>query len=200
MGTLLVRPRWWVNEMRPELSKNGDSRRTTSVRGNAVISTFEGFLQRDHLITENRASASIGETHTTTPDAFVCIVSRLIDIATSAIAIIVYLPLIVLLAALVALDSGITPVQWQMRINAHGRAFKRYRFRTLGPTHDDRARRLTDAQRTSWFGSFMRASGLDQLPQLVNVLMGDISLVRIENSRRKLARRSKTVLIDERRD
>lgn len=169
--------------MRFELSKDSDRGRTTSMRADAAISEFEGFLQRDHLKIGSRTSASIREIQTTKSEAIAYAISRLMDIAISVIVVIVCLPLILLLAALVALDFSDTPVQWQMRVAPNGRAFKRYRFRTLGPAHDEWGCRLTDAQRSSSLGRFMRASSLDQLPQWANVILGDISIVRIENSR-----------------
>ena len=112
---------------------------------------------------------------------------RLLDVAVSAMLIVVATPLMVLLAALVALDTSAAPVYWRQRTNAHGNAYRRYEFRTMRPPHDDHGRRLTDAQRTSWFGRLVRKSELAQLPQLFNVLAGDLSLAALSGSKRVLA-------------
>lgn len=100
----------------------------------------------------------------------------LLDVLVSATILIVTFPLMVLLAALVTLDTGSTPIQWQQRFNHRGGVFKLYRYRTLGPTHDEHGKRLTDAKRTTIFGNLMRGSGLAQLPRLANVIAGDIRL------------------------
>jgi lipopolysaccharide/colanic/teichoic acid biosynthesis glycosyltransferase len=101
---------------------------------------------------------------------------RLVDVTVSAVALAVGLPFLLLLSALVSLDCGSSPIRWQRRVNADGRSFRRYRFSHLRPAHDDRGHRLTDKQRTSWFGSVMLATGCIKLPQLINVLAGHLSL------------------------
>src|SRR5262249_37516342 len=66
---------------------------------------------------------------------------------------------------------------WQQRPGLYGRPFKLYKFRTMRAPHDRLHRRVPDDQRSSAVGHIIRRSRLDELPQLYNVLVGDMALI-----------------------
>ncbi|MET9676887.1 sugar transferase [Streptomyces sp. NPDC006482] len=105
---------------------------------------------------------------------------RALDIALAAPALALALPLLLLCALAVRLSDGPGVLFRQERVGQHGRHFTLLKFRTLRPTDDtESATRWNVAgdRRMSAAGSFLRKSSLDELPQLWNVLRGDMSLV-----------------------
>ena len=102
---------------------------------------------------------------------------RMVDVFGAAFLIFTLTPVAVLVTFIVALDVGFPLIFWQQRPGLHGRPFKLYKFRTMRAPHDEHQRRIPDDQRSSAFGQIMRRTRLDELPQLYNVLVGDMSLV-----------------------
>ena len=102
---------------------------------------------------------------------------RLLDLTLAALMVPLALPLIVLIAAVVALDVGTPLIFWQQRPGARGRPFRLYKFRTMASAHDDHGRRVPDRERSSALGEFLRRTRLDELPQLYNIIVGDMSFV-----------------------
>ena len=102
---------------------------------------------------------------------------RLIDICASALVLILLSPvlLIVLLVLLVVNRGGV--FFFQKRPGKDGKPFKIVKFKTMNDRKDRNGRLLPDKQRITPFGSFVRKSSLDELPQLWNVLIGDMSLI-----------------------
>jgi lipopolysaccharide/colanic/teichoic acid biosynthesis glycosyltransferase len=86
-------------------------------------------------------------------------------------------PLIALVAALVAVDVGLPITFWQQRPGEGGHPFRLYKFRTMRAAHDERGQRIPDNQRLSVIGIFLRRTRLDELPQLFNILVGEMSVV-----------------------
>jgi lipopolysaccharide/colanic/teichoic acid biosynthesis glycosyltransferase len=83
-----------------------------------------------------------------------------------------------LFAVVVAfLDVGSPTLFWQQRVGVHGRHIQLYKVRTLRPAFDRYGRRRPDELRLSWVGGLLRRTRLDELPQLLNVLSGNMSLV-----------------------
>lgn len=104
-------------------------------------------------------------------------VKRLFDVVVSALLLIVLAPVILLLAFLVRLFLGSPVLFKQVRPGLHGRPFTMYKFRTMTDERDDQGRLLPDEQRLTRLGRFLRSTSLDELPELFNVLKGDMSLV-----------------------
>ncbi|WP_204372346.1 sugar transferase [Neisseria bacilliformis] len=105
------------------------------------------------------------------------ICKRAFDIAVSAALLLCLAPLLLLLAWLIRRKLG-TPVLFcQMRPGRHGKLFAMYKFRTMRDAADENGKLLPDAERLTPFGRKLRAASLDELPELWNVLKGDMSLV-----------------------
>lgn len=102
---------------------------------------------------------------------------RLFDFSVSLIALLVLMPLLLLLAVLVWMSLGSPVLFIQTRPGLHGKAFRMVKFRTMINAHDADGMLLSDVERLRPFGRFLRASSLDELPELWNVLKGDMSLV-----------------------
>jgi len=101
----------------------------------------------------------------------------MVDAFVAAFLVISLAPLATLVALVVALDVGFPLIFWQQRPGLHGRPFKLYKFRTMSAPHDKHSRRVPDEQRLSVVGRALRRTRLDELPQLYNVLVGDMSFV-----------------------
>jgi len=107
-------------------------------------------------------------------------VKRTGDIAAATLLLIVLSPLLMLLWVAVRLSLGAPAIFTQQRPGARGKIFTLYKFRSMaaGPATDtDEAAVASDAQRLSRFGRFLRSTSLDELPELWNVLVGDMSFV-----------------------
>jgi lipopolysaccharide/colanic/teichoic acid biosynthesis glycosyltransferase len=105
------------------------------------------------------------------------VLKRGIDAIVAFCLIFILAPVIALLALLVAADVGFPLVFWQQRPGMQGRPFKLFKFRTMRAGHDLQGNRVSDERRSSEIGKFLRHSRLDELPQLYNVLVGEMSLV-----------------------
>lgn len=102
---------------------------------------------------------------------------RLFDILFTLPGIVVISPIIVLTSLLVRLKIG-TPILFtQMRPGLQGKSFLIYKFRTMTNERGTDGNLLADAKRLVPFGRFLRSTSLDELPELINVLKGDMSLV-----------------------
>jgi lipopolysaccharide/colanic/teichoic acid biosynthesis glycosyltransferase len=104
-------------------------------------------------------------------------VKRVIDFIISAAAIVVLSPLIAIISLLVLIDVGSPVVFWQQRVGRGGSSFFLYKFRTLHPPFDRHGRPVFEGNRLSWIGRFLRNGRFDELPQLFNVLVGEMSLI-----------------------
>jgi len=102
---------------------------------------------------------------------------RLMDILLSIIAICVLALFIVVVALLVRLKLGSPVLFRQTRPGINGKAFEMIKFRTMRDAHDKSGNPLPDEERLTKFGRLLRATSLDELPELWNVLKGDMSLV-----------------------
>jgi sugar transferase EpsL len=102
---------------------------------------------------------------------------RLFDIIVSAVFLAGLSPLLIVAALAISLKMGRPVLFGQLRPGLKGRPFTIYKFRTMSERRDGQGSLLPDADRLLPFGRFLRASSLDELPELWNVLKGDMSLV-----------------------
>jgi lipopolysaccharide/colanic/teichoic acid biosynthesis glycosyltransferase len=102
---------------------------------------------------------------------------RLFDLLASAIGLLILAVPLALLAWQVRRKLGSPVLFTQVRPGLHGQPFRMVKFRTMTDARDASGVLLPDAQRLTSFGRFLRASSLDELPELWNVLRGDMSLV-----------------------
>jgi lipopolysaccharide/colanic/teichoic acid biosynthesis glycosyltransferase len=104
-------------------------------------------------------------------------IKRVIDCIVALVGITIFLPILLAASGLVLLGLGSPVLFWQERIGRDGRNFRLYKFRTLRPPFDRRGQPVPNDQRTSWIGRLLRESRVDELPQLFNVLVGQMSLI-----------------------
>jgi exopolysaccharide biosynthesis polyprenyl glycosylphosphotransferase len=118
------------------------------------------------------------------------LIKRLLDVAASSVALVLFSPLLLAIALAVRLQDGAPVLFRQIRVGLHGRPFRVVKFRTMVPDAEARlddvlemnelsghAFKLSDDPRISQTGSWLRKTSLDELPQLWNVLRGEMSLV-----------------------
>lgn len=102
---------------------------------------------------------------------------RLFDILVSLAGLILLSPLLLVLALLVRINLGSPVFFRQERPGLHEKIFRLYKFRSMKNEFDRNGNALPDEKRLSKFGRLLRASSLDELPELFNVLKGEMSLV-----------------------
>lgn len=102
---------------------------------------------------------------------------QVIDIVFVLFGVVIVLPIILLLALFVRVFLGKPILFKQLRPGLHGKPFVMYKFRTMKDLFNDKGNPLPDEQRLTKFGNFLRKFSLDELPELFNVLKGDMSLV-----------------------
>ena len=105
------------------------------------------------------------------------LVKRLLDITISLIALIFLLPLMLLIYLLVIINLGSPAFFLQERVGKDNKIFKMIKFRTMKNSTDKNGNLLSDNERVTKFGGFLRSFSLDELPELINILKGDMSLV-----------------------
>ena len=104
-------------------------------------------------------------------------VKRAIDIVCSGIGLIVLSPILVIAAIIKRKNLGSPIFFTQDRIGKDGKVFKMIKFRTMLDATDKYGNQLPDEERLTSFGKFLRSTSIDELPELVNVFLGDMSLV-----------------------
>jgi sugar transferase EpsL len=104
-------------------------------------------------------------------------IKRAFDFAASLLTLLLLSPLLGLIALLTKFFSGSPVFFRQRRPGLHGKPFTIYKFRTMTDARDENGNLLPDARRLTRFSRFLRSTSLDELPELFNVLKGDMSLV-----------------------
>ena len=104
-------------------------------------------------------------------------VKRLFDLIIASLAALILSPIMLLVSVSVAVDLGFPILFRQKRPGYHGEIFTIYKFRTMKDNKDSQGNLLPDANRLSKLGRFLRSTSLDELPELFNIIKGDMSLV-----------------------
>ena len=102
---------------------------------------------------------------------------RLFDIAVSTLLLIILLPILILIFFLIRVNMGSPVLFCQMRPGLKGHPFAVFKFRTMSEQVDVAGNALPDGERLTNLGRFLRKTSLDEIPQLINVFNGDMSLV-----------------------
>ncbi|MFB7138216.1 sugar transferase [Gottfriedia sp. NPDC056225] len=102
---------------------------------------------------------------------------RIMDLMISLILLILFFPIIILVAIAVRLKMGSPILFAQQRPGLHGKPFYLYKFRTMSNLYDEQGNPLSDEKRLSGLGKFLRKYSLDEFPQLINIVKGEMSLV-----------------------
>ena len=121
------------------------------------------------------------------------ITKRIFDIVASILALTILSPVFIIVGLLIRLEDGYSPILKQNRIGKNGKTFKLYKFRSMVKNADDilmemlkdpkiekeykKNMKLENDPRITKIGNFIRKTSIDELPQLVNVLKGDMSLI-----------------------
>ncbi|MGN8914147.1 sugar transferase [Anaerofustis butyriciformans] len=104
-------------------------------------------------------------------------IKRIIDFLLSLIGIIILSPVLLIVSIMVRTKLGSPILFKQERPGLNGKIFKMYKFRTMTNETDENGELLPDEVRLAKFGKFLRSSSLDELPEMFNILKGDMSIV-----------------------
>lgn len=102
---------------------------------------------------------------------------RLLDIILSLAALMVLSPILLITAVLVRIKLGSPVIFHQERPGRYGKIFRLYKFRSMTDDRDETGNLLPDDLRLTRFGRLLRSTSLDELPELLNILRGDMSIV-----------------------
>jgi lipopolysaccharide/colanic/teichoic acid biosynthesis glycosyltransferase len=105
------------------------------------------------------------------------VLKRALDFVAASFGLLLLSPVLLVITIIVRVTMGKPVIFSQVRPGLHGAPFRLYKFRTMNSACDSQGRLLPDDQRLTRFGSFLRTTSLDELPQLWNVLRGELSLV-----------------------
>ena len=104
-------------------------------------------------------------------------IKRIFDIVLSGLALIILSPVIAIVALLVRVKLGSPVIFKQDRPGLNEKIFKMYKFRSMTDERDENGELLPDEDRLPSFGKKLRSTSLDELPELVNIFKGDMSIV-----------------------
>lgn len=105
------------------------------------------------------------------------LIKRILDFIISLVALIILSPLMLIIYVLVRINLGSPAFFVQERVGKDNKVFKMLKFRTMKDSRDKNGNLLSDNERVTRFGSLLRSFSLDELPELINVIKGDMSLV-----------------------
>ena len=108
---------------------------------------------------------------------YVNVVKRIIDFLLSLFALIIFFPLLLLLSIMGIVFMGGNPFFTQERPGRNEQIFKLIKFRSMNNRRDQEGKLLPDSIRLNRYGKFLRATSLDELPEIINILKGDMSII-----------------------
>lgn len=104
-------------------------------------------------------------------------IKRILDFVLALSALVVLSPVLLIIAILVKCNLGSPVIFRQERVGKNERVFTMYKFRTMSDKKDANGELLPDEQRHTKFGDILRSTSLDELPELFNILKGDLAIV-----------------------
>ena len=104
-------------------------------------------------------------------------INRILDLILSLMALIVLMPLMIIIGILVRINLGSPIIFKQKRPGKNEKIFTLYKFRTMTDKRDIDGNLLPDEYRLTKFGKFLRSTSLDELPELINIIKGDMAIV-----------------------
>ena len=105
------------------------------------------------------------------------LIKRMLDFIISLVALIILSPLMLIIYVLVRINLGSPAFFVQERVGKDNKIFKMIKFRTMKDARDKNGNLLSDNERVTKFGSLLRSFSLDELPELINIIKGDMSLI-----------------------
>lgn len=105
------------------------------------------------------------------------VIKRMLDFTLSLLALILLSPVFMIVSLLVRIKLGSPVLFTQVRPGYHEKIFKMYKFRTMTDEKDEEGNLLPDGERLTSFGKLLRSTSLDELPELINIIKGDMSIV-----------------------
>lgn len=105
------------------------------------------------------------------------IIKRVFDIVFSLIALVLLSPVFILVPIILALTQRFPIIFTQIRPGKYGSPFKLYKFRTMKESRNSAGELFADEVRITRFGNFLRSTSIDELPELINVIKGNMSIV-----------------------
>lgn len=105
------------------------------------------------------------------------IIKRWVDVVAATIGLVLLLPIMILVYLLLRITTKESPFFYQTRAGKQGKSFKIIKFKTMNSLKDAHGNLLPDVDRITKLGTFLRNTSLDEIPQLINVLKGDMSLI-----------------------
>lgn len=104
-------------------------------------------------------------------------IKRILDLILSLLALIILMPIMIVIGILVRIKLGKPVIFKQKRPGKNEKIFTLYKFRTMTDEKDEQGNLLPDEKRLTKFGKFLRSTSLDELPELINIIKGEMSIV-----------------------
>ena len=104
-------------------------------------------------------------------------IKRMLDLILSLLALIILMPIMIIIWLLVRIKLGKPAIFKQERPGKDEKIFTLYKFRTMTDERDEDGKLLPDSERLTKFGKILRSTSLDELPELINIIKGDMSII-----------------------